>query len=89
MARWNPFPYEADAYRYDRDALRAAWPRLHAGDAEACPQDDDVLHAWALYHAGEFEDAVDAGLRAASSSGHGSASPACSTGQAAARCAAS
>jgi tetratricopeptide (TPR) repeat protein len=69
MARWNPFPYEADAYRYDLAALRAAWPRLHAGDAEACPGDDEVLQAWALYHAGEFEAAVAAGLRTASPDG--------------------
>ncbi|MET0350728.1 MAG: hypothetical protein ABW067_13140 [Rhizobacter sp.] len=69
MARWNLFPYETDAYRYAPDALRAAWSRLHAGDAEACPEDDDVLRAWALYHAGDFEGAVDAGLRTACSDG--------------------
>ena len=63
MPRWIPFPFEASAYRYDKASLRQAWGRLHAGDAEPCPVDDDVLAAWVLFHAGDFEGAVDAGLR--------------------------
>ncbi|KQV99914.1 hypothetical protein [Rhizobacter sp. Root1221] len=69
MARWIPFPYEATPYRYDKVSLRQSWGRLHAGDAEPCPDDDDVLAAWALFHAGDFEGAVDAGLRTASTAG--------------------
>jgi tetratricopeptide (TPR) repeat protein len=69
MPRWIPFPYETSAYRYDPATLRQSWDRLHAGDAEPCPDDDDVLAAWTLYHAGDFEGAVGAGLRTASPAG--------------------
>jgi tetratricopeptide (TPR) repeat protein len=37
---------------------------LHAGDAEPLPKDDKVLAAWALFHAGEFQKATEAGLKA-------------------------
>jgi len=63
MAQWSAFPYDAAPYRYGAAALRAAWPRLHAGDAEALPDDPAVLAAWALFHAGEFQAAHDAGLK--------------------------
>ena len=69
MPRWTPFPYDTAPFRYDAAHLAAAWPVLHAGDAEPWPDDDAVRQAWALYHAGEFEGAVDAGLRAASPDG--------------------
>ena len=69
MPRWTPFPYDTAAFRYDTAALKAAWPELHAGDAEPWPEDETVQRAWALYHAGDFEGAVDAGLRAASPDG--------------------
>lgn len=62
--RWRVFPYASAAYRYSRPALEADWPRLHAGDAEPLPADARVLAAWALLHAGEFEDALHAGLAA-------------------------
>lgn len=64
MARWRAFPYPAGAYRYTRPALEENWPRLHAGDVEPLPADARVLAAWALMHAGEFEDAMRAGLAA-------------------------
>ena len=35
-----------------------------AGDAEPLPKDDKVLAAWALFHAGEFQKACEAGLKA-------------------------
>jgi tetratricopeptide (TPR) repeat protein len=63
MARWTAFPYDGDAYRYDAAALKRHWPRLHAGDAEPWPQDDKVLAAWALFHAGDFQKAFEAGLK--------------------------
>ncbi|WP_119355446.1 hypothetical protein [Azohydromonas sediminis] len=64
MAKWTPFPYDASAYRYDPAALKKHWPRLHAGDVEPWPKDEAVQAAWALFHAGEFQKAYEAGLKA-------------------------
>jgi hypothetical protein len=64
MAKWTAFPHDNAAYAYDAAALKKKWARLHAGDAEPLPKDDKVLAAWALFHAGEFQKAVDAGLKA-------------------------
>jgi len=61
MAKWITFPY--DAYVYDAASLKKHWARLHAGDAEPLPKDDKVLAAWALFHAGDFQKACDAGLK--------------------------
>ncbi|MDQ6684683.1 MAG: hypothetical protein M3Z16_06105 [Pseudomonadota bacterium] len=64
MARWTAFPHDAKPYQYDAAALKKKWPRLHAGDAEPLPQDDGVLEAWRLFHAGQFQQAVESGLKA-------------------------
>ena len=64
MAKWTAFPYDAADYRHDASALKKHWARLHAGDAEPMPKDDKVLAAWALFHAGDFQKAFDAGLKA-------------------------
>ncbi len=64
MARWTAFPHDADAYTYDVAALKKKWARLHAGDVEPLPKDDKVLAAWALFHAGQFQKATEAGLKA-------------------------
>lgn len=64
MAKWTPFPYAVDEYVYDAAALKKKWARLHAGDAEALPKDDKVLAAWSSFHAGEFQKACEAGLKA-------------------------
>jgi hypothetical protein len=64
MAKWTAFPHDADAYTYDTAALKKHWARLHAGDAEPQPTDAKVLAAWALFHAGEFQKAAEAGLKA-------------------------
>src|SRR2546426_9203858 len=64
MAKWSAFPYASDEYVYDAAALKKQWARLHAGDAEPLPKDDKVLGAWSLFHAGEFQKACDAGLKA-------------------------
>jgi len=45
---WAPFPFDADAFAYPGDALKKAWPRLHAGDAEPFP---DAKRAQALIDA--------------------------------------
>lgn len=63
MAKWTPFPHDAADYTYDTAALKKHWARLHAGDAEPLPSDAKVLAAWALFHAGAFEKAVEAGLK--------------------------
>jgi len=64
MAKWTAFPYDNADYTHDTAALKKAWPRLHAGDAEPLPKDAAVLAAWAQFHAGEFQQAHDAGLKA-------------------------
>lgn len=64
MAKWTAFPYDNAAYRYDAASLKKHWARLHAGDVEPWPKDEAVQAAWALFHAGEFQKAYDAGLKA-------------------------
>ena len=64
MAKWTAFPHDGAEYTYDTAALKKHWARLHAGDAEPLPADAKVLAAWALFHAGEFENATEAGLKA-------------------------
>jgi len=64
MAKWTAFPHNGADYTYDSSTLKKNWARLHAGDAEPLPKDDKVLAAWALFHAGEFEQATQAGLKA-------------------------
>jgi tetratricopeptide (TPR) repeat protein len=63
MAKWTAFPYDADDYTYDAAALKKHWARLHRGDAEPFPKDEAVQAAWALYHAGQFHKAHDAGMK--------------------------
>ncbi|TKR33398.1 hypothetical protein FCE95_03565 [Luteimonas gilva] len=45
---WAAFPYDAKAFAYAGDALKKAWPKLHAGDAEPFP---DAKRAQALIDA--------------------------------------
>jgi tetratricopeptide (TPR) repeat protein len=63
MAKWTAFPHLGD-HAFDAAGVKKQWARLHAGDAEPCPKDAAVLEAWALFHSGEFQKAVDAGLKA-------------------------
>jgi tetratricopeptide (TPR) repeat protein len=62
MATWTAFPYPGD-YVFDAASVVKNWARLHAGDAEPMPEDLQVLHAWALFHNGEFQKAMDLGLK--------------------------
>ena len=64
MATWTAFPHAAAEYTYDPATLKKKWARLHAGDAEPLPKDDKVLAAWSLFHAGSFQKATEAGLKA-------------------------
>jgi tetratricopeptide (TPR) repeat protein len=63
MPKWTAFPYDAADYTYDAAGLKQHWARLHKGDAEPFPKDEAVQAAWALYHAGRFQQARDAGLK--------------------------
>jgi tetratricopeptide (TPR) repeat protein len=65
MPKWTAFPHDSAAYTYDGAALKKKWARLHAGDAEPLPADAKVLAAWTLFHAGDFQKANEAGLKAA------------------------
>lgn len=62
MAKWTPFPHAGD-YAFDAASVKKNWAHLHAGDAEPLPQDVNVLEAWALFHAGEFQKAAELGLQ--------------------------
>ena len=62
MANWTAFPYPGD-YFFDAASVKKNWDRLHAGDAEPLPQDASVLEAWALFHSGEFQKAMEMGLK--------------------------
>lgn len=65
MAKWKAFPGDDRAFRHDRSSLKKAWKGLHRADAEPWPADEAAAQeAWALFHAGAFEAAVDAGLKA-------------------------
>ncbi len=62
MAGWTAFDH-ASEYRFDAARLKRNWKRLHCGDLEPLPKDAKVLAAWALFHSGAFEKAVEAGLK--------------------------
>jgi tetratricopeptide (TPR) repeat protein len=59
---WIAFPYHDDAYLVDAPALKQAWARLHAGDAEPFPKKAALVDAWIAFHAGQFETATKLGL---------------------------
>ena len=62
--KWTKFPHADKAYSYDAAGLKKHWARLHRGDCEPFPKDADVLEAWRHFHAGDFAQAVEAGLAA-------------------------
>ncbi|TMH32340.1 MAG: hypothetical protein E6H66_14165 [Betaproteobacteria bacterium] len=65
MARkWAKFPHADKAYAYDSASLKKHWDRLHRGDREPFPKEAAVQSAWRHFHAGEFEQAVEAGKSA-------------------------
>jgi tetratricopeptide (TPR) repeat protein len=63
MAKWTAFPHLGE-YSFSAATVRKNWARLHAGDAEALPDDPAVLEAWVLFHNGEFQKAAEAGAKA-------------------------
>jgi tetratricopeptide (TPR) repeat protein len=46
--KWAAFPHDAKGFAYAGDALKKAWPKLHAGDCEPFP---DAKHAATLIKA--------------------------------------
>lgn len=57
-SRWAPFPHDAKAFAYAGDALKKAWPALHAGDMEPYP--DPKRAAALLKAAGKAAPKLDA-----------------------------
>jgi tetratricopeptide (TPR) repeat protein len=66
MAKWTAFPNLGE-FAFDVGSVKKQWVRLHAGDAEPLPAGEAELQAWALFHNGEFQAAVEAGLAAGGS----------------------
>jgi tetratricopeptide (TPR) repeat protein len=64
---WAPFPHDAKAFAYAGDALKKAWPKLHAGDAEPFP--DDKRAAALLKAAGKAAPKLDAAALASALQG--------------------
>jgi hypothetical protein len=62
--KWVKFPHADKAYAFDAAGLKKHWARLHKGDCEAFPKEAAVVDAWRHYHAGDFQQAVEAGLAA-------------------------
>jgi len=60
---WAAFPHDAKPFAYAGDALKKAWPRLHAGDCEPWP--DDKRAAALLKAAGKAAPKLDAAALAA------------------------
>lgn len=60
---WTAFPHDAGTFTHEGDALKKAWPRLHAGDCEPFP--DDKRAAALLKAAGKAAPKLDAGGLAA------------------------
>jgi hypothetical protein len=56
--RWAAFPHDAKGFAYPGDALKKAWPKLHAGDCEPFP--DDKRAAALLKAAGKAAPKFDA-----------------------------
>ncbi|HJW47311.1 MAG TPA: hypothetical protein VJ484_12605 [Lysobacter sp.] len=62
-AKWATFPHDAKGFAYTGDALKKAWPQLHAGDCEPFP---DSKRATALLKAaGKVAPKLDADAAAA------------------------
>ena len=62
-SKWAAFPHDAKAFTYAGEALKKAWPALHAGDAEPYP---DAKRAAALLKAvGKTAPKLDADALAA------------------------
>jgi tetratricopeptide (TPR) repeat protein len=63
-SKWVKFPHPDKSFAHDAAGLKKHWARLHKGDCEPWPKDAAAQDAWRHYHAGDFSQAVDAGLAA-------------------------
>jgi len=61
---WTKFPHAQKKFEYTRASLKKSWDRLHKGDAEPFPKSDALLDAWIAFHAGDFQAAVELGMKA-------------------------
>jgi hypothetical protein len=62
--KWTAFSHPSKSFAYAGDALKKGWARLHRGDCEPYPRDEETQDAWRLFHQGKFADAVERGLAA-------------------------
>lgn len=58
-SKWAPFDSESSDFDFAGGKLKKAWSKLHAGDVEPWPADDDIAEAWRRFHSGDFAGAVD------------------------------
>lgn len=61
MAPWTAYHF-SPKFRFTAKSIKKHWSRLHTGDREPLPENEDLLAAWALFHRGEFEEAAQIGL---------------------------
>jgi tetratricopeptide (TPR) repeat protein len=61
---WAKFPYPDKSFHYTAASLKKAWDRLHKGDAEPFPKNEDVVAAWIAFHEGDFQKAAQLGTEA-------------------------
>jgi len=61
-SNWPDWSGDADRFAYPGAALDKAWDRLHAGDREPLPDEEELKEAWRLYHQGRFGKAVELAL---------------------------
>lgn len=59
---WTKFPYPDPSFAYTASTLKKTWGRLHAGDNETFPKENDLIEAWIAFHSGDFEKASKLGL---------------------------
>lgn len=59
--QWATSPVDVSDLDLAGDGLREHWDRMHAGNREPYPENEQLREAWRRYHLGDFAGAVDAG----------------------------
>lgn len=57
MKKWVAFPHREAAFDYSGAALKKHWARLHRGDCEPYPAEEEAREAWRAFHRGDFQRA--------------------------------